>query len=462
MTMWRPDISNHQTALYQAIADVIESDVEAGTLKSGDKLPTHRALAEQLGVTVGTVTRGYAEAEKRGSVTARVGSGTFVTPARGEVKGLAILAREHRGKIDFSLNLPIPVDTDEQLQAALGKVAKEVPHLDLVGYQPEKGALWQREWASNWFQKQGVDCDAENITITCGGQHAITLALAATVRPGEHLLCEGLTYPGLNATASQMGIKVTGLPQDEHGLLPEALEEYCKAGRFRALYCIPVAQNPTNSKMTLERKHKILEIAERYHLWIIEDAISAFYCKDETPSFYQLNPERSLHINGHSKMLAGGLRVGYLLSPAKLSLQVSEAIRSHCWFTSPMTVEIAHRWIADDGFESSQLNIKEQLDKRLQAAAEILADFNCNILAGSFHIWLHLPEPWRASDFVARMSEKGVSVLSSEPFAVGRFEAPQAIRICISGPVTLEAVVKGLEIIRDELKSGLSHHLRVF
>jgi len=97
----------------------------------------------------------------------------------------------------------------------------------------------------------------------------------------------------------------------------------------------------------------------------------------------------------------------------------------------------------------------------LQAAAEILADFNCNILAGSFHIWLHLPEPWRASDFVARMSEKGVSVLSSEPFAVGRFEAPQAIRICISGPVTLEAVVKGLEIIRDELKSGLSHHLRV-
>lgn len=462
MTMWQPKIGHYQNALYQAIADEIARGVEEGGLKAGDKLPTHRALAEQLGVTVGTVTRGYAEAEKRGAVTARVGSGTFISSFSDKNKGFAILAREQRGKIDFSLNLPVPVNTDAMLQATLREVADDVPQLDLVGYQPEKGALRQRQWASVWLKSQGTDCEAENITITCGGQHAITLALAATVRPGEHLLCEGLTYPGLSATAAQMGIKVTGLPQDEHGLLPEVLEDSCKVGHFRALYCTPVAQNPTNAKMTLARQLEILDIAERYHLWVIEDAVSSYYCDDKPPSFYQLNPDRTLQVNSHSKMLAGGMRVGYLLSPPKLNLQVSAAIRSHCWFTSPLTIEVAHRWISSDAFAISQQTIKAELGKRLDAASQILEGYQFTVLQGSFHVWLQLPEPWRASDFEVRLSEKGVAVLSAEPFAVGRFAVPQAVRICISGPVAFEDVVKGLEIIRAEMDGGLSHHLKVF
>lgn len=462
MTMWQPDISRYQSSLYQAIADEIDRGVEKGTLKAGDKLPTHRALSDQLGVTVGTVTRGYAEAEKRGSVSARVGSGTFVTPVNARTTGLAILAREQRGKIDFSINLPIPIQTDEMLQASLREIADDVPNLDLVGYQPEKGALRQRVWASDWFKEQGVDCDAENITITCGGQHAITLALAAIVRPGEHLLCEGLTYPGLSATAAQTGIKVTGLPQDAQGILPDALEEHCKAGHYRALYCTPIAQNPTNAKMTLERQQAILAIAERYNLWIIEDVISGYYCDEKPPGFYQLDPSRSLHINSHSKMQAGGLRVGYLLTPPKLSLQVSAAIRSHCWFTSPLTIEVAQRWVRSDAFVLSQQRIKEQLAKRLEAVSQILAGYEITVLQGSFHVWLQLPEPWRASDFESCLSEKGVSVLSSEPFAVGRFAVPQAVRICVTGPVTFDEVVKGLGVIRSQLESGLSHHLKVF
>ncbi|MGB1310808.1 MAG: PLP-dependent aminotransferase family protein, partial [Leucothrix sp.] len=332
----------------------------------------------------------------------------------------------------------------------------------LVGYQPEKGALRQREWASQWLQGQGIDCDAENITITCGGQHAITLALAATVRPGEHLLCEGLTYPGLSATAAQMGIKLTGLPQDEQGIVPEVLEAQCKSGNFRALYCTPIAQNPSNAKMTLKRQQAIVDIAERYNLWIIEDVISGYYCEEKPPGFYQLNPNRSLHINSHSKMLAGGLRVGYLLTPPKLNLHVSAAIRSHCWFTSPLTIEVAQRWVGTDAFALSQQRIKAQLAKRLEAAGQILADYDVTILQGSFHVWLQLPEPWRAADFAERLSDKGVAVLTSEPFAVGRFAVPQAVRICVTGPVEFEDVVKGLEIIRNELDSGLSHHLKVF
>jgi len=461
MTIWTPDLSNYKNARYQAIADEIERGIKQGSLNAGDKLPTHRALADQLSVTIGTVTRGYAEAEKRGVVTARVGRGTFIRSDEQD-RGFAILAREQRNRIDFTQNLPIPMDTDRYLQMALREVAEDVPNLDLVGYQPEKGVNHQREWAAQWLQGLGVNCVAEDLTITCGGQHGISLALAATLRPGEHLLCEGLTYPGLSAIAAQMGIKLTGVEQDEQGIIPESLEEHCKAGHFRALYCTPVAQNPTNSCITAAHQTAIAEIAERYHLWIIEDAVSAYYCKDKPPSFYNLNPEISLYINSHSKMLAGGLRVGYLVTPPRLKQQVAAAIRSHCWFTSPITVEVAQRWISSEHYARCETNIREELASRVAAARRILAGCNCRILDGSFHVWLALPEPWRAADFEARLNEKGVGLLSSEPFAVGRFAAPQNVRICLSAPVALADVENGLEIIREELDSGVSNRLYVF
>ena len=462
MTMWRPDLSGYQQAMYQAIADEIEKGISQKLLNDGDKLPTHRALADQLGVTVGTVTRGYAEAEKRGVVHARVGSGTFISSANDKPVGFAILAREQRQRIDFSLNLPVPVDTDNLLQESLREVADDVPNLDLVGYQSEKGALRQRQWAQQWLKQQGVDTDTDNIVITCGGQHGITLAIAATVRPGEQLLCEGLTYPGLTAVTAQLGIKVTGLEQDEHGIIPASLEEYCKSGNYRALYCTPVAQNPTNAVMTEARQREIMDIAERYHLWIIEDALSGYYYEDKPLGFHTLNPERCLYIHSHSKMLAGGLRVGYLVTPSRLGLAVSSAIRSHCWFTSPITVEVAQRWISSSKFAHAETLIRAELQRRIDAARRILDGYQCRTLDGSFHCWLSLPEPWRASDFEARLLEKDVAVLSSEPFAVGRFPAPQAIRICLSSPASFEDVEQGLTIIREELDSGLSGHLYVF
>jgi len=459
--MWQPDLSNYQSAMYQAIADEIEKGVKQGKLNVGDKLPTHRALADQLGVTVGTVTRGYAEAEKRGTVTARVGSGTFIG-SQDKPSSFAILARERSQHIDFSLNLPIPIESNRYLQASLREVADQVPSLDLVGYQPEKGATHQRQWAVGWLQSLGVETMLEQLTITCGGQHGITLALAATVRPGEHLLCEALTYPGLSAVAAQLGIKVTGVEMDAQGIIPESLEEHCKNGHYRALYCTPVAQNPSNVTMSTQRQQAILEIAERYHLWVIEDLVSAYYCEDKPIGFYALNPERCLYINSHSKMLAGGLRVGYLVTPKCLNASVAAAIRAHCWFTSPLSVEVAQRWISGEGFASMEHTIRQELNRRIEAAQAILAPYQCRVQVGSSHCWLSLPEPWRAAEFEAALAEKGVAVLSSEPFAVGRFHAPQAVRICLSAPASYDDVVKGLTIIRETLDHDLVGHLSVF
>ena len=105
---------------------------------------------------------------------------------------------------------------------------------------------------------------------------------------------------------------------------------------------------------------------------------------------------------------------------------------------------------------------KKDLYKRQELTSEILDGYDIETARGSFHVWLSLPEPWRAMEFQSQLVEKGVRILSAESFAVGRFPAPQAIRICISGPSTIGQLETGLKIIRQQLEDGYDARFSVF
>jgi len=451
-------------ARYIQLAAAIETAIGDDSLAAGDRLPTHRALADLLGVTVGTITRGYAEAERRGLVEARVGSGTFIRNTLAREDQFAILRHTPSALIEFSLNLPVPSDGSTMFAEVLQELAGEVGQdLDFLSYQPEQGLPQQRQWAAQWLASCGLNHPMEQITITCGGQHAIMLALMATTRAGDTILSEGLTYPGMNAIAKQLGLKVIGLPMDEQGVLPGAMEEQCKLHTIRALYCTPTIQNPSNATMGLERRHAIIDIAKRYQLWLVEDEVSSNQVADRLPPLSALDPDRCLYINSHSKTVAAGLRVGYLATPAQLVDNVAAAIQAQCWFAPPITVEIAQRWMRRRDTEAWFAWQTEQLQQRRLLAERYLKAYcvtgDCLTMAGSLSIWLNLPDPWRAVEFRDQLSVKGVAVLAAESFAVGRFPAPQAVRISISAPPTLEQVEQGLKVIADLLESGPSQRI---
>src|SRR5262245_44750499 len=112
MTIWTPDVSAHRGPRYIAIADALAADIRSSRLSPGDRLPTHRELAYQLGVTVGTITRAYSEAERRGLIGGEVGRGTFVrsdltlrrpTP---DVSVVPVAPSGDRSMIEFSVNFP--------------------------------------------------------------------------------------------------------------------------------------------------------------------------------------------------------------------------------------------------------------------------------------------------------------------------------------------------------------------
>jgi len=463
MTLWTPTIEDSGVARYIALADQIETAIQSGELSAGDKLPTHRKLADALAVTVGTVTRGYSEAERRGLVSAIVGSGTFVSSQKQPDIQFSQLQPSASNEIDMSLNLPIANQSAPGIRLVMQEIAADQKlFLELMGYQQERGLLRHRQWAADWLAHRGIQSSPDNLAITCGGQHAITLSLMAATRAGDTIAAEGLTYPGLKAVANQQGLKVIGLPMDEQGIMPDAFASYCKLNHLRAVYLCPSIQNPTNASMGLARRKAIIEIAIANDVWIIEDEIPTNYLAQNPHSFVNLAPRQTFYINSHSKTVAPGLRVGYLISPPKLTESVAASIRAQCWFAPTINVEIAQRWL-DKKEAKDWLNIqKKDLYKRQALAAEILNGYDIVMTRGSFHVWLSLPEPWRAMEFQTLLAEKGVRVLSAESFAVGRFPAPQAIRICISGPVTIGQLEKGLQIIRQQLEDGYDTRFSVF
>ncbi len=227
MTIWAPNLDERTGPRYVAIADALAQDVREGVLPPGTQLPTHRGLAHHLGVTVGTVSRAYAEAERRGLVRGRVGSGTFVREPAVEEQSQAFGSPEWpaTSEIDLSLNLPaLPdrLEEDEALASALTSISSRPGLGALLQYQQHEGLLPHREAGAEWIGRAGMEVDPNRILICSGAHHALTVCFSTLVKPGDVVLTESLTYVGMKALASALHFRLHGVAMDEFGMLPEA------------------------------------------------------------------------------------------------------------------------------------------------------------------------------------------------------------------------------------------------
>ncbi|MRI32862.1 PLP-dependent aminotransferase family protein [Endozoicomonas sp. OPT23] len=449
---WSPDLSTFSGPKYKMLADAIESAIGDGSLNSGDRLPTHRNLADQLGVTIGTITRGYAEAERRRLVHARVGSGTFVMGKIWEKRDFSVKEQADDQLIDLSLSLPVPGRREQILAGSLTAISADPQRLTpLLEYLPETGLLQHREAMVNWMRYHGMEVSPDNLLITSGGQHANMLTLQGVLKPGDVIVSENLTYPGFINAARQWQLRHIGLEMDEQGVMPEALEQCCKQHQPRLLYITPNLQNPTAGVMSLERRKAILAVAARHNLLILEDDVQFIPPVQRLASLFSLDSERVIYTSSLSKHLAGGLRVGFVCTPPDLTMKLRQAMRNNCWIAPTLMSEVAMEWI--DSGEAWQLVQWQwqEIKKRQQLLKEVLGHLELTSQPYGFHAWLKLPEPWRAETFVKQLEAKGVKVLHSELFAVGSTSVPQAVRICISSPVSEDQLKQGLLIIREVL-----------
>ncbi len=344
MTNWHPDIASMPGPRYLAIATAIRRDIQQGKLHPGDRLPPHRDLAWSLGVTTGTVTRAYREAERLGLVSGEVGRGTYVRGGPGAGALLSSMAVSERtrdapadGQVDLSRNEPPPCPLAAQaLQRTLADIARDAPLGEFLTYQPTGGMRRHREAGARWLGGLGVPVPAEEILMTAGGQHALTVALMAVCRAGNLVLTEELTYPGLRGLAALLGIRLQGLAMDEHGIRPDAFEAACRSGGARLLYLMPSLQNPTASTMPAARRAEIVAIAATHGVLLIEDDVYGVLMGDSVAPIAALAPAGTFYLTG-LKVLGPGLRVGILRVPPAHMAAAQAALRATMWMAPPLT-----------------------------------------------------------------------------------------------------------------------------
>jgi DNA-binding transcriptional MocR family regulator len=436
-----------------AIAEALADDVASGRLAPGTRLPTHRDLAERIGVTVGTVTRAYAEVQRRGLISGEVGRGSFVrrgdavVPSAGEESAAG-------APIDFRLNLPASGDGGRRLAETLGQLARG-PLDELLDYNPEGGLPRHRAAGAEWLKRAGLAVGSERVVVTNGAQHGMAIAFLALAKAGDVVLTENLTFHGMKELAGHLGLVLAGLPTDAEGILPEAFDDACRTQRPRALYCMPNLQNPTAAVMGRPRRKAIAEIARRHDVNIVEDDVYGFLLGDKvSPPLAALAPERTYYVTSLSKCVAPGLRVGYVVAPPGKTEAIISATRATCRMATPLMAEIASRWIADGVAEAFVAFQRREVAARREIATRALAGIPSPAHPMSFHLWIPLPEPWRAEAFVAELKAKGVWVLPAETFAVGRTPAPNAVRVCLGAARGRAAIERGLEVLAATLRAA--------
>ena len=185
----------------------------------------------------------------------------------------------------------------------------------MLDYPADGGNPRDREAGARWIGRTGLAVEPDDVLVCSGSQHGITTVLATLLAPGDLLVTEELTYPGLKAVASLLHLRTQGLPMDAHGLRPDAFEDACRKGGVRALYVVPTIHNPTGTVMPEARRREIAAIARAHGVAIVEDDIHALLPAERPLPIAAFAPELSYYLMSTSKTLVAGLRVGYVAAP---------------------------------------------------------------------------------------------------------------------------------------------------
>jgi DNA-binding transcriptional MocR family regulator len=444
MDDWRPELAAGDAPLYRRLTDALARDIGAGTLRPGMRLPPQRLLADRLGLSVGTVTKAYEEAEQRGLVAGHVGRGTFIAERAPSAASEEVGARG--GPVDLAWNvIPIGAAT-ARFADTLGVLRRRSDLLDLLSYAPPAGQEAHRRAAVRWIaQACGLQLDWSRLAITAGAQQGLSLALGAVCARGETVLCEAATFNGMKSLAENAGLTLAGVAMDAEGMLPSALDRIARATSARALYVMPTVQNPTGRSMGADRRAEIVRIARRHDLWIVEDDNYALFAPAAPlPRLAELAPERTFHVSGLAKSLAPGLRTGFLTSPTDAHAEaVVRTIRAQLYAPSAFGALVFVQWLEDGSATAIAEACRREVAERYGDAQRILSGRIEPLAAPSPHVWLPCNE--LDAERIAGLARRlGAAVTPPAiPFLPG---APvSGLRVCIGAPAT-----------RAELQTGLS------
>lgn len=438
--------------IYQQLGDALCDLIEKGVLAPNSKLPPIRQMASQLKVNNVTVVTAYKYLEKKQVVYSQVGSGTYVSPipldkipepVLQENVGLAEQRRklvDVKSAINFvNTSLPEELFPVAEFKAAFDELLDKEKG-NAFSYQESQGYFPLRKFlCDEVLSSYGIKALPENVQIISGAQQGLDLISKAIVNYGDTIFIERPTFYGAAGAFLSRGAKLIEIPLEADGMDIDQLENLMKLYRPKFLYLMSYFQTPTGISYSLEKKRRMIELADKYDTYLVEDdnLYDFNYTGKELITMKALDyHNRVIYIKSFSKIMMPGLRIGVIVLPRKLMNSVANAKYTSDISTSSFIQKAFYLYLKKNdwkehihqmrnyGMEKYKKMIKT-CDQYLKGKVEYQKPY------GGISLWLKLQQEIPIDLLMNELLKKGVIISPGSQFLTSGSKSTH-IRVCFS------------------------------
>lgn len=428
--------------MYRQIYEALRESILAGTLPESTRLPPERTLAERLDVNRSTVVHAYRELAADGLIEQRVGSGSRVVPQlrQGQAERSAaapwwvtlppwrvgefptvlgeLAAKQDPGVISFVQGVapdePSPLG---ELAKSFARVAADprfiLSYGDSEGYEPLREAIAGR------MKARGTQTQSKDIIILTGSTQGIMVVAQSLAEPGDEIIVEVPSYPGALQIFQICGLRAIPVQVDDEGMRVDHVEAILRTRRPRFIYTMPSLHNPTNVTMNADRRERLVKLARRAGIPVVEDDPYGELARDSRP-LVSLAPDHVVYLSTFSKTIAPSLRVGWLSAPRPIVERLLLRKQALDMATS-LYVQAAIADYLETGYDTHVGQLRDELRLRREIADAAMAEhwpasMRASKASGGFYLWVGTPREIRARPLLDQAERLGASFMFGQPF----------------------------------------------
>ncbi|MGG3466842.1 PLP-dependent aminotransferase family protein [Neobacillus pocheonensis] len=433
---WKPD-RKAKKAIYKQLAEFIENGIADGTFPPDKPLPSERFLAKELYINRSTVVAAYDELESNGLIQRNRGSGTTISKdIWGITKKRIPSWNRYIEAGSFLPNLPVTqrirreAASHKLINLASGELSEDLfplkslreitstrAFIGSLGYDhPLGNAILRKTISQHVKQFRRIDTNPSSILITSGAQQALHLVVQCLLKPGDAVALEDPSYHYNLPIFKSAGLKTYFLPMDKDGMNPDALLTLHKKHRIRMIFLNPAFQNPTGALLSKDRRKTILELSSEHGIPVVEDDPYSLmsFTGEEVSTLKSIDVHGNvLYISSLSKIVASGLRIGWIIGPKAVIERLSDAKQQIDFGHSSFTQWIANDFLESADFQSHMKNLIRQLEKRRDQIVASLRFYlkdqvDFFIPQGGIHLWCKINKDFNEVVLLEESIKRGV------------------------------------------------------
>ncbi|GHH96635.1 MocR-like pyridoxine biosynthesis transcription factor PdxR [Neobacillus kokaensis] len=433
---WKPD-REVKKAIYKQLAEFIENGIADGTFPPDKPLPSERNLAKEFNINRSTVVAAYAELEANGLIQRNRGSGTTISKdiwgitkkripswnryieAGSFLPNLPVTQKIRREAAGYKLINLASGELSENLfpKKFLREITSTRSFAGSLGYDHPKGNRVLRETiAKHVSEYRRIETNPSSILITSGAQQALHLVVQCLLKPGDAVALEDPSYNYNLPIFKTAGIKPYFLPVGNDGINPDDLLALYKKHRIRMLFLNSAFQNPTGATFSEAKRKAILEFSLEYGIPIVEDdpySLTSF-TGEEIPTLKSMDVHGNvLYISSLSKIVASGLRIGWIIGPVPVIERLSDAKQQIDFGHASFNQWIANDFLKSEHFQMHLESLVKELEKRKSQIVTSLKHFlgdqvEFSIPQGGIHLWCRLKRDYNEMQLLEEAIKSGV------------------------------------------------------